>query len=77
MKLFDTHCHLDYLKQDSADVIVSKTLDSGVDKMMTIATEPSNLDEVISIAEQYPEHIFCSQGIHPHDAKNYSILLRC
>lgn len=73
MRLFDTHCHLDYLKQDSTEVIIQKTLDQSVDKMMTIATEPDNLDEVIKIAETYPDHVFCTQGIHPHDAKSYSL----
>ena len=73
MRLFDTHCHLDYLKQDSTEVIIQKTLDQGVDRIMTIATEPDNLDEVIKIAEAYPDNVYCTQGIHPHDAKSYSL----
>lgn len=72
MRYFDTHCHLDYLKQAPTLEIINKTLEMGVDKMVSIATESSNLDKVLKIAHDYPENVYCSQGIHPHDAKEYS-----
>lgn len=71
VKFFDTHCHLDYLKDAPLSEIIDKSLKAGVDKMTTIATEPDNLDRVIEIASEF-SNVFCTQGIHPHDAKTFT-----
>lgn len=70
--LFDTHCHLNYLKQAPTSEIIKKSLEMGVMKMVCIATDPDNLDEVLSIALNHPGVVYCSQGIHPHDASLFN-----
>ena len=67
-KIIETHCHLDYLKDKPLDEIFQAAKDNGIDKIITIAVEPDNLDPVFELSQQY-EHVYCSQGIHPHDAK--------
>ncbi|HLE12530.1 MAG TPA: TatD family hydrolase [Bacteriovoracaceae bacterium] len=69
--LTDTHCHLDYLKAAAIEVIVANSMAAGVSRLVTISVDPTNLDEVITIAKKFPQ-VACSQGIHPHDAKLYN-----
>ena len=69
--LVETHCHLDYLKEQTVDETITRSNSVGVEKMVTISVEPSNLDTVLEIANKY-EGVYCSQGIHPHEAKLWS-----
>jgi TatD DNase family protein len=67
-KIIETHCHLDYLKSKPLEEIVQEAHENGIEKIITIAVEPDNLDRVVEISEQF-QNVFFSQGIHPHDAK--------
>lgn len=71
LPIIETHFHLDMLKANSRDEVVSLCLKQNIEKMITISTMPSNLDEVISISQTYP-NIFCTQGLHPHDGKEWN-----
>ncbi len=68
--MIDSHFHLDYLKADSRENLIAAAQDEGVQKFMTISVSTENLDEVISISQNF-ESIYCTQGIHPHDAKDF------
>jgi TatD DNase family protein len=66
--LVDSHCHLDFpgLAEERAEVIGrARAADVGV--IQTIATRLSTFDAVLAIAEADPG-IFCSVGVHPHQA---------
>ena len=67
-KIIETHCHLDYLKNEPLADILKKSEEAGIEKIITIAVEPDNFDAARSIAENN-EKVYFSQGIHPHDAK--------
>jgi TatD DNase family protein len=67
-KFIETHCHLDYLKKMGLDEILAESKNVGIEKIITIAVDPDNLDAVLNLANNY-EQIYCSQGIHPHDAR--------
>jgi len=69
--IIETHFHLDMLKAMSREEIVEKTEQHNIEKMVTISTSPENLDEVILIAETFPQ-IYCTQGLHPHDGKEWN-----
>lgn len=73
--MIETHCHLDYLKQLPTLEILNKCKESGVSKVITISVDPKNLDTVIDLSNTY-ENVYCSQGIHPHDAKEYGPLIK-
>ncbi len=68
MKIIETHCHLDYLKNKPLDEILKKSHEAGVEKLITIAVEPDNFDKARAIALAN-ENVYFTQGIHPHDAK--------
>lgn len=71
-RFFDTHCHLDSLTKEPLEAVITKAKEAGVQKITTIATEASNLNQVLKIAQKFPQMVYCSQGIHPHDAKEYT-----
>ena len=70
--LVDSHCHLDYpdLAED-LDGVVGRARGAGVGLLVTICTRLSKFDEVLAIAERFP-NVYCSVGVHPHDAGSES-----
>jgi TatD DNase family protein len=69
--IIETHFHLDMLKEFTREEIVEKAKAHNIEKFITISTNPNNLDEVILIANTFPE-IFCTQGLHPHEGKEWN-----
>lgn len=63
----ETHCHLDYLKEGQLSDTLDKCREYGVDKIVTIAVSPDNLEKVRNLIAN--EMIYGTQGIHPHEAK--------
>jgi len=71
--IIETHCHLDYLDNEELDTVLEKSQQHGIEKIITIAVSPDNLHRVIQLTESY-DFVFGSQGVHPHDAKDFSEL---
>lgn len=71
--LVDSHCHLNFpeFKQDINEVI-KRAEENDVKVMQTICTRISEFPEILGIAESR-KNIFCSVGIHPHEADNEEI----
>ena len=72
--LVDSHCHLDF--PDFAaerEAIVARARSAGVETMLTIGTRLDEFATVRAIAEAHNE-IWCSVGVHPHEAKDYAAL---
>jgi TatD DNase family protein len=67
--LVDSHCHLN-LCTDHAKVI-KRAKAAGVNYMQTIATELSQVDDLLKIAEQH-KGIYVSAGVHPCSVKDKS-----
>ena len=69
--LIETHCHLDYLNDNDLDRALELARSVGIDRIITIAVSPDNLDTVIKIAAGHHQ-VWATQGIHPHEASAYS-----
>ena len=66
--LIDSHCHLDFPDFASElDAVVGRAKSAGVGHMLTISTRVRKFDEVLAVAERFPE-VTCSIGTHPHYA---------
>ena len=66
--LVDSHCHLDFPDfGPEVEEVVARAHGAGVGLMVTISTKVSEFDKVRAVAERFP-HVFCSVGIHPHEA---------
>lgn len=69
--LIETHCHLDYLQQADPATMVARAQQQGIQRLVTIAVAPENLDVVRTIAAQHAA-VYCTQGVHPHEAALYN-----
>ena len=71
-QLIDTHCHLAHgrLRQDVPGV-VARARAAGVARLICAAATEHESKAALSIARDY-ENIWCTAGLHPHDAKDAS-----
>ncbi|XP_077669893.1 putative deoxyribonuclease tatdn3-A isoform X2 [Eretmochelys imbricata] len=62
----DCHCHLtaEEFRQDINDVI-EKSRKAGVRAFVSVTEQQSEFEEVIDLAERYPESVMACFGIHP------------
>ncbi|XP_043367704.1 putative deoxyribonuclease tatdn3-A isoform X3 [Dermochelys coriacea] len=62
----DCHCHLtaEEFRQDINDVI-EKSKKAGVRACVSVTEQQSEFEEVIDLAERYPESVMACFGIHP------------
>ncbi|TNC79952.1 MAG: hydrolase TatD [Oleiphilus sp.] len=64
----DSHCHLDRLKlspyDNQLDGAILAAREAGVSTMLCVAIDLEHLDQVLAIAETYPD-IYASVGVHP------------
>jgi TatD DNase family protein len=68
--LVDSHCHLDFADFGTElDAVLERARAAGVGAMVTICTRLTEFERVRAIAERY-ENVWCSVGIHPHEAEN-------
>src|SRR5215472_17082819 len=73
--LVDSHCHLDF--PDFAaerPAITARARSAGVETMLTICTRLDEFEGVRAIAAA-DDDIWCSVGVHPHEANDYSDLV--
>jgi TatD DNase family protein len=72
--LVDSHCHLDFPEfAAEREAIIARARSVGVETMLTICTRLDEFDGVRAIAEAHDE-IWCSVGVHPHEAKDHATL---
>jgi TatD DNase family protein len=66
--LVDSHCHLDFPDfAPELDEVIVRARAAGVGTMLTIGTKLKAFERVRAIAERHGD-IWCSVGIHPHEA---------
>jgi TatD DNase family protein len=69
MMLVDSHCHLDFpeLASERAGVL-ARARAAGIGTLLTISTKITEFETIRAIAESDPD-IWCTVGIHPHEAE--------
>jgi len=67
----DTHTHLNFLKEKTPEEAIIEAKKEGVETFINIGTNSEDHPVVLNLAESYNE-IFCTLGVHPHDAKDFS-----
>lgn len=66
----DTHAHLNMLKERSVEEALLEAKELGINRVINIGTDSKDHPVVLNLAETHPE-IFCTLGVHPHDAQDY------
>lgn len=73
--MFDTHVNLHgEAFADDLDDVLARARASGVQRFLAICDRYDNFPAVKAIAEAYPD-IWCSVGVHPHHAKDFTGLM--
>lgn len=66
--LVDSHCHLDFPDfADDLDGVIERAREAGIGCMLSIGTHVNRFDGVLAIAKRF-DPVFCSVGVHPHEA---------
>jgi TatD DNase family protein len=66
--LVDSHCHLDFPDfEEDFDGVLERAAANDIATMLTICTHVTRFERIAAIAEAHP-NIWCSVGIHPHEA---------
>jgi TatD DNase family protein len=71
MAWIDMHCHFPMLELTS-DEIIAQAKSEGVERMITIGTEPGDHETVFEVAKKHFPIVACTLGVHPHEAKLYN-----
>ncbi|MFP5519078.1 MAG: TatD family hydrolase [Bdellovibrionia bacterium] len=67
----DMHAHLDKL-EEGVEAALEQARQAGVERVVTIGTEPADLEVVLSIAEKHYPEVYCTLGVHPHEGALYT-----
>lgn len=70
MSWIDMHAHLDKL-EGGAELALQTALSEGVERIVTIGTDPADLPVVLKLSEQFAPNVFCTLGIHPHEGSSF------
>ena len=65
--LIDSHCHLDYFRDEELPGVLARTAEHGVGEMVTIGTSMAQSRKIIPLAEAHA-NVWCTIGVHPHNA---------
>ena len=69
--IIETHCHLDYLDEAELAETLERSKAVGVERIITISVSLDNQDTVRDLTTADPM-IWCTQGLHPHEASSWS-----
>jgi TatD DNase family protein len=65
--LIDSHCHLDYFRDDEIEAVISGAAAAGVERLISIGTRVAQAGAVKRLCERFP-NVWGTVGIHPHNA---------
>ena len=71
MRWTDVHTHLDKLEVTPEQALQNAQA-VGVERCITIGTCAEDLPVVLQLAEKFAPKVYCTLGIHPHDAGTYA-----
>jgi len=70
-KWIDLHAHLNFLDVTPKEAL-DQALSAGVERIITIATCSQDHQTVLDLADEFSPYVYCTLGVHPHDANEYS-----
>jgi len=69
--IVDSHCHLNILPEDkvgNVDEVLAKAKELGVERILCVAINPEQWQEVIALADKY-DCVYAAIGVHPCEEK--------
>lgn len=66
--MIDSHAHLTMFPADERAAVLSRAAEAGVTRVLVPATGIDDLEEVLRVADAFPDHVVVALGFHPHEA---------
>jgi TatD DNase family protein len=57
--------------QNDTETIIQNAIDAEVSKMILTGTSVRNSEQSAVLAKKYPNVLYATAGVHPHDAKSF------
>lgn len=67
----DVHTHLNMIKGLTPEETIAEGQAAGVERFITIGTEPGDFPLVLDIARRHFPIVACTLGVHPHEGSMY------
>ncbi len=68
----DSHCHLEMdTYDDDRNTVIEKSIQEGLQYMLTVGTEEKHFNTVIEIIDKYPA-VYGALGVHPHNSNEFT-----
>ena len=67
LRWVDSHCHL-FMATEPADTLLGRAAAAGVDWLLAPGIDLETSLQARALAEEHPDHVLWSAGLHPHDA---------
>ena len=68
----DSHCHLEMdTSDDDRNTVIEKSIQEGLQYILTVGTEEKHFNAVIEIINKYPA-VYGALGIHPHNSNEFT-----
>lgn len=72
--LIDSHCHLDFPDfAEEREAVIDRARAAGIAGMLSICTRMRDFPAISALAESHPG-IWCTVGVHPHEAEDAAAL---
>lgn len=71
LRWVDSHCHL-FMAEEPAKVLLERAAAAGVDWLLVPGIDLETSLQARALAEQYPDRVLWSTGLHPHDAVRWA-----
>ena len=69
--LFDSHCHLQFLKPNKQQDVL-RAIETQDMRVMCVGTSPTDWQQVLSLARAHPHNVFCALGLYPTETQTGS-----
>jgi len=67
MRIFDTHCHLDFAAfDDDRAQVIAAAQDLGVERFMLLGVAKQQFDRLINVSQDFSNSCYFSLGLHPY-----------
>jgi TatD DNase family protein len=70
MRWTDNHCHLGWDDGDDVAAQLEAARAEGVERLINVGTDAATSAAAIAVAERWPDQVWATVGLHPHEAKH-------
>jgi len=54
------------------DDVIARSFEHGIQRLIITGTSLDRSERALELCQQFPQQLYCTVGVHPHDAKSYT-----